>query len=464
MRKSKRLLTNIRLTGMHPSGRSFGYWGDRKVYTEQGIPGEMVDMLVHTRQRDWLSGNVVAVKEASESRVEPFCSHADICGGCAWQHIDYQKQLGLKRLLLTEAFQKNIIAISEIQEVIPSPSVQYFRNRLEFSFSSRRWYYEGEGRVDDPGQRCAMGFHPADNAEKVFDVRECFLLPHPGMAIALFIKKCAVNKGFTFFDPKEFTGFMHSITLRTTTTGQIMTIVTFAENRLEDIAWLMESIIRKFPAIGSLWYAVNLEGKMRFTDPQPWGITASTITETANDLSFTVSPASFYQPNPQQAEVIFKAIEDHCGLTGSENVVDLYCGVGTISLTLARKARTVTGIEGSPQAVEDAKRNAMLNRISNTDFICGDILETFTSGFLASHPRPDIIVLDPPRAGTLINIKKTIIESDALRVIYLSCNPISLATDLQMLSGKYDITHIQPFDMFPHTAHIETLVVMDLKH
>lgn len=464
-RKSKKILKDIKIIGLHPSGRAFGYWGDRKVYIDNALVGETVDVEISSRQRNWLSGNLLQIKTQSAHRVKPFCKHADICGGCIWQHIAYNHQLQLKKQIVETFLSKQKLDFPPVAEVVASPQTTYFRNKLDFSFSSRRWYYEGEGKVINQEDRVAMGFHPANMPEKVFNIDECYLLHEPALAIAVFIKEYALQHGIIFHDPKENTGLLHSVSVRISSLFEIIVNIIFTETREDIIKPMIQHINEHFPQINLLCYEIlNSTPCDSPLATENCNSTQIVIKEKSNSLVFEYGKNAFYQPNPKQAEVIYDRIKEIAALKGTENIIDLYCGIGTISLILAGKAKQVTGIEGNPQAVKNAKNNAIINNIKNATFIVGDILETFTPAFLNMQQGVDLIILDPPRAGTLINIKKTILASGAKQVIYLSCNPESLAIDLKMLCEKYTIASIEPYDMFPHTAHVETLVLLKLKN
>lgn len=458
-----RTYTNIELTGMHSGGRCFGFAGGKRIYADYGIPGEKVDVSGVQRQGDFLKGTVSEVIHPDANRVKPFCKHFGICGGCSWQHIGYEGQLEWKRQLVINALNKYQIQSPEIPPVIASPKQQYYRHRLEYTFSNRRWYYEGEGRIEDPLKRLALGFHPADNPQKVIGIDECHLQGEPGRQIYTAVKEFTLRNGYTYYDPKEKSGLMRSLAVRITTTGEVMVTVIFGEDNPGMSNRLLDHLLQEVPSVTSVYYGTSSSIEESYNDIELFHRegTKTTISEKVNGLAFTISPRSFYQPNPEQAGKIFETIGRLADLQGDEQVVDLYCGIGTIALTLAAKCRKVTGIEGSPDACNDAVQNARLNGITNAEFICGDCLETFNDSFLENYGNPDVITLDPPRSGTLIEIKKAILKAQPRKIIYLSCNPLSLAFDLKMLTQGYNITYIKPFDQFPHTYHVETLVVLE---
>ena len=460
--KSKKSLTDIELAGMHYSGRSYGFIGPKRIYLDYGIPGEHVDVSNVRREGDYLRGSVSAVNNSVAGRTMPFCKHFGICGGCSWQHISYDAQLELKRQILSDAFTRHGIAFPEIPLPIAAPATVNFRHRLDYSFSSRRWYYEGEGKVEDPRQRIALGFHPVDNPFKVLEIEECHLQPQPSRRICEAIKMITCQNSYSYYDPKEKTGLLRQLSIRINRHGEAMVIMAITEDDHLMADFLATEINRQIPEIVSQWCSVVpdiqqswQEGKLRHLSG------AEYLTETANGLSFRIHPCSFYQPNSAQAERFFAHIREIANLSKNDRVYDLYSGIGTLSLSLAERAGEVIGIEGSVHATANAVHNARLNGFENCRFITGDVLATFTPDFIQVHGKPDLVILDPPRSGTLIEIKKTILESGPGKIIYLSCDPLSLARDLKMLTQGYSITHIQPYDQVPHTHHLETLVMLE---
>lgn len=452
----------VKLEHIHSSGRSVAVSEGRKTYIDFGIPGEEVTYALERRKQGFRSGKVVEVIVPSPSRIDPFCSHYGECGGCTWQHIDYQQQLALKRTILCNALEKYEIKTPEVLAVIPSPEIHYFRHRLEYAFSARSY---GENISESKGNISpALGFHSFDEPGKVIDIRECYLQQQPSRSICEFIKAYALEHHLDFYDQHDKTGFLRSLSIRVNRSGDTMVVVGFHEDRPVEREKLLRTLLHEFPAIASLCWTVHLSHAHSQMQGEiiPFGETEPYVYKVLGGNRFRVHATSFFQPNAAQAEKIFHTIRKWAGLSGTEKIYDLYTGVGTIALFLAPGAKQVTGIEGSTVAIEDAKANAAMNGISNADFLVGDILETFRPEFIGRHGQPDLIVLDPPRSGTLIEIKKTINQSGAKKVIYLSCNPVSLAFDLKQLTEVYRVTRIQPFDMLPHTQHLETLVMLEI--
>jgi 23S rRNA (uracil1939-C5)-methyltransferase len=447
MEQHKMIRGPLTLGGIHSSGRSVGLAGAKNVYLDYGIPGETVTYTLERRKQGFLAGKTESILESSPYRTIPFCEHYSTCGGCAWQHIGYSHQLVLKQQILKNALDKYGIACPSLPAVIASPKTMYYRHRMEYSFSST----------------AGLGFHPAGEPVKVNAIRRCYLQSDPCRDICQFIEKVALEKGMDFYDHESKSGFLRSLSLRINSTGEVLILVGLGFDNPARLDVLFSRIREAFPQIVSLNYTIHLspdhsqlQGKIiSFDGTTPY------LEEKMAGIRFRIHASSFFQPNVGQAENIFLKAREWANLKGHEKVYDLYTGVGTLALFLSGQAGHVTGIEGSPTAIADATENAILNDIQNAEFICGDILETFKSPFLKRHGHPDLIVLDPPRSGTLIEIKKTINASGAKNVIYLSCNPVSLAFDLKQLCEVYKIKLIQPFDMLPHTHHLETLVLLE---
>lgn len=453
----------VTLTGIHSSGRCMAAYEQKMVYLDFGIPGETVTFALNRKTQGFRSGQIIENHHPSPHRVDPFCIHFEQCGGCTWQHIDYPFQLELKHRILTNALKKYAIETPDIPPVIISPEIHYYRHRMEYTFTAAAGKDAGGPEKSLSGQ--SLGFHHYGEPGRIIDIRECFLQQEPSRAICDFVKSFSRQQGFEFYHPQEKRGFLRSLSIRITRSGEAMVVVGFAEDKPVQREILLRHLQAEFPAIESLCWTLHrshshsqLQGEIiPFASGKPY------IYITLAGNRFRVHAASFFQPNIRQAEQIFVTAREWTGLSGNEIIYDLYTGVGTLALVLASKARQVIGVEGSPKAIEDALENAALNGIQNVTFLVGDILHTFTPDFISLHGKPDLIVLDPPRSGTLIEIKKTINGSGADKVLYLSCNPVSLAFDLKQLTEVYRVIRIQPFDMLPHTHHLETLVLLQRK-
>ncbi len=434
----KKKLTNIALHGMHSSGRAVGYVGASRVYVDGGIPREVVDLAIDRVQRGYRYGKVVNVVQPSPQRVQPFCKHAGVCGGCPWQHIAYEEQLIWKREILVNALQKYGIAAPEVPPVVPSPLQQGYRNKSEYTFASPD----------------ILGFHEGERRDTVCAIDECFLQSPEVQQTAMFIKNAAIEWGLPFYDYPSRTGLLRSLQMRTTTKGQLLVWLdcTAEDNRIMPFLQHLQTLL---PRVTSWFYSVD-RGEPKYVAGEQY------LCECSGDLTFHYSASAFYQPNPLQAENLCKQVRYYAALTGSELVYDLYTGIGSLACHVACDARTVIGIEGNASAITDAQYNAITNKVDNvTKFLVGDILHTFNDEFVAAHGRPSVVILDPPRSGTLIEIKKTLLRVAPQRIVYVSCNPVSLAFDLKQLCEGYRVAAIRAFDMFPHTHHVETVVLLE---
>ena len=460
--RSRKIEEPLMLEGIHSSGKSIANFKGKKLYIEFGIPGEKVKVELDTRKKGFYGGKVSAIIEPSVHRVRPFCKHFGQCGGCSWQHIDYNTQLELKRTILQNAFLKYSISLPSNPIVVPAPETQFFRHRMEYSFAADGWNEQDQlHKIPIP----AMGFHLNGSPNQVMNIEECYLQNNPSVEICHSIKSFALLNKIPFYNHHDNSGFLRSLSIRITRSGDIMLILGLANENEAILEKLIDHIKSRFPNINSICYTIHasekhsqLQGSIKACDDS-----AGLIYEHLNGFSFRIYATSFFQPNAMQAGNILKTLLEWAELRGMERVIDLYTGIGTIGLSLASYSKNVLGIEGSAASIEDARENARLNGIKNADFMVGDILRTFNQNFLSEYGRPDVIVLDPPRSGTLIEIKKTILASGAKKILYLSCNPVSLAFDLKQLCEGYNVTRVQPFDMLPHTSHLETLVLLEKK-
>lgn len=446
----------IRLEDVHSSGRTAATIGGKHVYLRGGIPGETVTYTLERRKKGFRSGTVETVVHPSSHRVAPFCRHVDTCGGCPWQHISEAHQLILKHRILEKALEKYAIDTPPVPPVVPAPETTLYRHRMEYAFAA--------AAADGEFSRCGLGFHRSEVPDQVTAIHECHMQAQPSRAICDFLMGLAESENISLYDHRLKTGWLRSLSIRVNLSGEALVVVGFNDDRPQERDKLLSILHTAFPQIVSLCHTLHLspshsqlQGEIIAFAGTPW------LEETLAGYRFRIHASSFFQPNVSQATRIFNTAREWAALEGHETVYDLYTGVGTLALFLSPDASAVIGIEGSARAIEDATHNAFINGIANTRFLTGDILETFTPSFVASRDKPGLIVLDPPRSGTLIEIKRTINQSGAEKVIYLSCNPVSLAFDLKQLTEVYRITRIQPFDMLPHTQHLETLVLLEIK-
>lgn len=431
----------------------------RVLFVEFAVPGDIVDIRVIRKKKSYLEGRTLRIVTPSPQRLEPFCKHFGICGGCRWQPLPYPVQLEAKRQQVYDQLTRiGHLTVPEIKPTIGSDKIREYRNKLEFTASDRRWILpdeDPEGLL--PEQRLGLGFHVGKFFDKVLDIECCHLQAEPSNAIRLFLKDYAVSHGIPFYDLRENSGVFRNIFIRTTDAGDVMLIVCFGQDSPE-IHPMLDAVAARFPQITSLYYIINTKCNDSVGDQECILYKGDdAIYETMEDLRFKIGPKSFYQTNNGQAYKLYSVAREFASLTGSETVYDLYTGTGTIAQFVSRKAAKVIGIEYVPEAIEDAKVNAKANGITNCEFFAGDMKDVLNAGFISEHGRPDVIIVDPPRAGMHPDVVKTILAAAPERIVYVSCNPASQARDLETLCAAYEITDVQPVDMFPHTQHVENV-------
>lgn len=457
------VLEDIEIESVAAEGKAIAHTAEGQVvFVEFAVPGDVVDIRLTKKKKNYLEGRILSIKTPSKYRLEPFCSHFGVCGGCKWQPLPYGMQLEAKqRQVYDQLVRIGHLDVPEIQDIIGSDKTQYYRNKLEFTFSNRKWLTAEEMQEageDVPG----LGFHVGKFFDKVLDIEHCYLQPDPSNEIRLFIRKFAVENGLEFYNIRENRGLLRNMFIRTTDDGQVMVIVCFAENS-EWIGKLLDSVAAEFKQITSLYYVINSKLNDSISDQECVLYKGDeAIYETMEGLRFKIGPKSFYQTNAAQAYKLYCVAREFASLTGNETVYDLYTGTGTIAQFVSSKASKVIGIEYVPEAIEDAKYNAALNGITNCEFFAGDMKDVLTSDFISTHGRPDVMVVDPPRAGMHPDVVNVILEAAPSRIVYVSCNPASQARDCAMLSEKYRITAVQPVDMFPQTQHVENVCRLEL--
>ena len=432
------------------------------VFVDFAVPGDVVDIQVYKKKKNYMEGFIKRIVKPSAHRLEPFCEHFGVCGGCRWQPLPYEMQLEAKRQQVEDQLVRiGHLEVPEIRPTLPSELTRYYRNKLEFSASNKRWLLRDEPQdLVEPG----LGFHVGKFFDKVLDIRKCHLQAEPSNAIRLFIKKFCLENGLEFYNIRENHGFFRNMFIRTTEDGQIMLILCLAQPDEASRKALLDALIKEFPQITSLYYVINEKLNDSIADQSPvlyYGQDA--IYEKMEDLSFKIGPKSFYQTNSRQAYRLYSVAREFAALEGHEVVYDLYTGTGTIAQFVSRKATKVVGIEYVPEAIEDAKDNARRNHIENCEFFAGDMKDVLSESFIKEHGRPDVIILDPPRAGIHPDVAKVILSAAPERMVYVSCNPASQARDLAILCKDYKITAVQPVDMFPHTMHVENVVALTRK-
>ncbi len=467
-RKRKELPTveGLEITGVAAEGKSIARWNDLVVFIPYGAPGDVADVKIDRKKHSFAEGHIVKLVKPSNDRVEPFCEHFGVCGGCKWQHLPYAEQLKYKQQQVADALQRIAkVPLPPINPILGSARTQCYRNKLEFTFSNKSWLtFEQLQSGKEFSNRNAAGFHIPGAFDKVLDINKCWLQDNVSNEMRLFIKDFALSHGITFYDIRNNCGLMRNMVVRTASTGEIMLVVVFGEDNKEAIASVMSAVAERFPQITSLMYVVNTKVNDSLTD-QTFVLFKGRdyIEEEMEGLKFRIGPKSFYQTNSLQAYELYKVARRMARLSGSELVYDLYTGTGTIANFVARQARKVVGIEYVPEAIEDAKLNSKVNGIENTLFYAGDMKDVLTQGFIEEHGRPDVMIIDPPRAGMHEDVVNVILNAAPQRLVYVSCNPATQARDIAMLDCKYRVVEVQPVDMFPHTHHVENVVAMELK-
>jgi 23S rRNA (uracil1939-C5)-methyltransferase len=460
------LLENVTIESVAAEGKALAHVDGMVVFVDFAVPGDIVDIQVYKKKKNYMEGFIKRIVKPSEHRLEPFCEHFGVCGGCRWQPLPYEMQLEAKRQQVEDQLVRIChLEVPEIRPTLPSEKIQYYRNKLEFSASSKRWLLKDEDPASIPeNDRMGLGFHVGKFFDKVLDIRECHLQPEPSNAIRLFVKQFCFENGLEFYNIRENHGFFRNMFVRTTEKGEVMLIMVFAREDEARRKALLDALIARFPPISSLYYVINEKLNDSISDQSPilyYGNEA--IYEEMEGLRFKIGPKSFYQTNSLQAYRLYSVARDFAALTGNEVVYDLYTGTGTIAQFVSRKAAKVIGIEYVPEAIEDAKFNASANGITNCSFFAGDMKDVLNETFIQKHGKPDVIILDPPRAGIHPDVADVILKAAPQRMVYVSCNPASQARDLAILCRDYRITAVQPVDMFPHTMHVENVVALARK-
>lgn len=456
------LIEGLEITTLAAEGKAMGRWNDQVVFVPMTVPGDVVDVQIRIKRRRFMEGVVVNYRKHSDQKINPFCSHFGVCGGCKWQNLGYDEQLRFKTEQVRDQLTRiGKIELPEIRPCLGSARTQFYRNKLEFTFADRRWmtYEEIADQGKEIAPEPALGFHIPNMFDKVLDIEKCWLQADPSNAIRLELKRFCVEQGYTFYNAREHSGLMRNVVIRTASTGEIMVLVVFGSNDKERIEALMGHLQRTFPAITSLIYMVNTKWNDSLGDQEPILFAGKDhILEQMEGLKFKVGPKSFYQTNSEQAYELYKVARDFADLKPEETLYDLYTGTGTIANFCASRCKKVVGIEYVPEAIEDAHVNSALNGIDNTTFYAGDMKAVLNDEFVARNGRPDVIILDPPRAGVDEPVIEVILRAAPERIVYVSCNPATQARDLALLDTAYRVEAVQPVDMFPHTHHVENVV------
>lgn len=465
-KKDLPLLNDVEILDVAAEGNSIARVNDFVVFVPFGAPGDIADVKIDRRKRSYAEGHIEKIVKPSDIRVEPRCEHFTVCGGCRWQHLPYGFQLECKQKQVRDAMERIAkIEIPEISPILGSENIYEYRNKMEYTFSNKMWLTFDQLRSgEDFPDRNAAGFHIPGAFDKVLDIHKCHLQDDFGNRLRLFVKDFGKEHGYSFYDLRNQNGLLRTLMIRISSTGQIMAVMVFGEGDREKITLLLDAVKTEFPEITSLLYVVNTKVNDTIGDQEVIIYSGTPyIEEEMEGLKFRVGPKSFYQTNSKQAYRLYSVARDFAGLQGDELVYDLYTGTGTIACFLARKCRRVVGIEYVQEAIDDAKVNAAVNGLDNTEFYAGDMKDVLTPEFVEKHGRPDVMIVDPPRAGMHENVVKVILETAPDRIVYVSCNPATQARDLALLDRLYKVDAIQPVDMFPHTAHVENVVRLSLK-
>ena len=451
---------------MSSEGKGIAKLDGKVIFTEMAVPGDVVDVEVRKSKKSFSEGVIRELKTPSHLRIKAQCSHFGVCGGCKWQHISYDEQLKFKKKIVADAFERiGKIDYPALPDTIGCKENFYYRNKLEFAFTDRRWLTEEEIKTETVFEhRNAVGFHVPGSFSGVIDVEHCYLQADPSNAIRLSIKEFALKNGYAFFNLKDQAGLLRNLMIRSTSIGELLVLISFYENNEEKIEALLKYVSEQFPSVTSLQYVVNAKRNDTIYDQETIVYKGKDhIIEQLGNYRFKIGPKSFFQTNSVQAKTLYDITKDFAGLQKDDVVYDLYTGVGSIALYVSDSCKRVVGIEQIEEAISDAKENANLNNVNNCSFYAGDVRMVLKEEFIAANGKPDVVITDPPRAGMHEDVVRTLLQLEAPKIVYVSCNAATQARDLQLLSEKYEVRRVQPVDMFPHTTHIENVVLLILK-
>ncbi len=455
---------DLEIVKVADKGLGMGYFEGKVIFVERTVPGDVADVQLFKSKKNFAMGFPVRFVRYSEKRIKPYCIHFGTCGGCRWQNLPYEAELEYKTQLVADALQRIArVKGAAVQPAIGANPITFYRNKLEYTFSNRRWLSREEIDGGTDASADIIGYHIPGYHDKVLDIEECHLQPGPSDAIRKFVGDLARDKGLSFYDLGRKTGLLRNLQIRNNRRGEFMVILVVQEFNKE-IGELLESIAIEFPVVTSLHYALNTKSNSSMTDVDVVNFSgADHLVEHLGEIRYRIGPRSFFQTNPNQAEVLVAKVREFAGLKPTDLVYDLYTGLGSIALYLAGQCRRVVGIEWVEEAVADARVNAAENGIGNCEFFSGDMARLLTPAFFLEQGAPDVIITDPPRAGMPDKVNRRLLESGARRIVYVSCNPVSQARDLEQLMEGYDIALLQPVDMFPRTYHIENIAVLEKK-
>ena len=463
--KEQKTLQALSVFDIAEEGKGVARADDLVVFIEKAIPGDVVDATIYKKKKNFAQARIAALITPSPDRVTAFCEHFGVCGGCKWQHMTYAAQLKYKQKSVVDALQRLAgLEVSHTEDILPSAADKYYRNKLEYTFSNKRWLTDLDGEINDDKDMNALGFHVPLRFDKILEINQCYLQADPSNELRNSIAEFAKNNNISFYDLRAHEGTLRNLVIRTSSTGELMVIVIFAYPEEGQVALMMDFVKNKFPQITSLLYIINQKKNDTFSDQEVLLYKGREfIYEEMEGLKFRIGPKSFYQTNSVQAYELYKITRDFADLSGNELVYDLYTGTGTIANFVAKKAKKVVGVEYVPDAIEDAKINSQINNINNTVFYAGDMKDVLNNDFINQNGKPDVVITDPPRAGMHPDVVERLMEIEASKIVYVSCNAATQARDLIRLKEKYDVVRIKPVDMFPHTQHVENVVLLKLR-
>ncbi len=464
--KQRQLIEQVLITDAAAEGNAIAKVDDMVIFVPFVVPGDVVDLEIYRKKKNFAQAKAVKIHKYSEKRVEQQCPHFTQCGGCKWQTLNYSEQVKYKQQQVRDNLERiGKIDCSQMQSILPSENIYYYRNKLEFTFSTKQWV---ENPNDEKSPQGALGFHAPSFFDKVIDIQHCVLQDDISNQLRNYIREYSKERNLEYYDIRNHVGFLRGMIVRTSSTGELMLIVVFAKQD-DEIKLLLDDLRNKFPQITSLMYCINEKFNDSLSDQDILLYSGNDhITETMQaynsdkTLKFKIRPKTFYQTNPCQAERLYSIAADFAEIKPTDTVYDLYTGTGTIANYIAHLAKKVVGVEYVEDAVEDARLNSEYNQINNTTFIAGDMAKILTDDFITQHGTPDVVITDPPRAGMAESVVNQLIKIKARKIVYISCNPATQARDLQMLSPYYQVGKIRPVDMFPHTHHVENVVELNL--
>ncbi len=468
MKKEKKriVLENIIVTDYAAEGKALAKIDGKVIFISGAVPGDVVDVFLTKNKKDWAEARVIEIKTPSTERQLPFCKHFGLCGGCKWQMLPYAKQLQYKQQEVEQNLKRiGKVDLPELMPIVGADDDKHYRNKLEFTFSNKRYLLPEEMATEETTlQSNALGFHVPRLFDKIIDIQECFLMDDVNNSIRNTVRDFALLHNFTFYDVRQHTGWLRNIVIRYCTTGELMVNIIFNNEDEENRKLLLDDLLLKVPSISTLLYTINPKFNDTIYDLTPVTYFGKGYAiEKLENFSFKISPKSFFQTNTKQAEKLYQITRNFAELTGNEVVYDLYCGTGSIGIFLSQGAKKIIGVEAIEDAIEDAKENAALNAINHSHFFAGDVIKICNDEFFATHGKPDVVITDPPRAGMHEKLVNKLLNIEAPKIVYVSCNTATQARDIGLLNEKYSVQKIQPVDMFPYTHHIECVVLLVLR-